>query len=130
MIQCSYPITQQESDMGKSVVTRNINMGLVLSAIESAAEALSVPEIAVKTKLTGNAVSILLNDLEMQRKITRYGCRLSRGSVRFGPFVTPEVRVYEFRPWKPLKQTVVPIRGQGRMAPNIYEGVIFEGASK
>jgi hypothetical protein len=44
--------------------------------------------------------------------------------------VTPEVRVHEFRPWRPLKQTVIPIREQGRMAPNIYEGVIFEGASK
>jgi len=116
--------------MGKSVVTRNINMGLVLSAIESAAEALSVPEIAVKTKLTGNAVSILLNDLEMQRKITRYGSCQTKGSARFGPFVMPEVHVYEFRPWRPQKQTVVPVREQGRLAPNIYEGVIFEGASK
>ena len=116
--------------MGKSVVTRNINMGLVLSAIESAAEALSVPEIAVKTKLTGNAVSILLNDLEMQRKITRYGSCQTKGSTRFGPFVMSEVHVYEFRPWRPQKQTVVPVREQGRLAPNIYEGVIFEGASK
>ena len=29
-----------------------------------------------------------------------------------------------------MGKSVVPIRGQGRMAPNIYEGVIFEGASK
>ena len=115
--------------MNNSIVKRNINLELVLQAIESASEAISVPDIAVKTKLTGNAVSMLLNDLEMQRKITRYGSRLSRGSVRFGPFVTPEVRVYEFRPWRPQKQTVVPVREQGRLAPDIYEGVIFIGAS-
>ena len=116
--------------MDNSLVKHNVNLALVLNAIESASEAISVPEIAVKTKLTGNAVTMLLNDLEMQRKITRYGSRLSRGSVRFGPFVMPEVRVHEFRPWRPLKQTVIPIRDQGRMAPNIYEGVIFKGASK
>ena len=115
--------------MDNSIVKRNVNLELVLQAVESASEAIGVPEIAVKTKLTGNAVSMLLNDLEMQRKITRYGSRLSRGSVRFGPFVMPEVRVHEFRPWRPLKQTVVPIREQGRMAPNIYEDVIFMGAS-
>jgi len=114
----------------KAITTRKVNLALVLNAIESSPTMLSIPEIAVKTKLTGNAVSMLLNDLEMQRKITRYGSRLSRGSARFGPFVMPEVRVYEFRPWRPLKQTVIPIRDQGRMAPNIYEGVIFEGASK
>ena len=116
--------------MDNSLVKRNVNLELVLQAIESASEAIGIPEIAVKTKLTGNAVTMLLNDLEMQRKITRYGSRLSRGSVRFGPFVMPEVRVHDFRPWRPLKQTVIPIRDQGRMAPNIYEGVIFEGASK
>lgn len=116
--------------MDNSIVKRNVNLELVLQAVESASEAIGVPEIAVKTKLTGNAVSMLLNDLEMQRKITRYGSRLSRGSVRFGPFVMPEVHIHEFRPWRPQKQTVVPVREQGRMAPNIYEGVIFEGASK
>jgi hypothetical protein len=116
--------------MTKAIMTRKINTALVLHAVESASGTLSVLEIAVKTKLTGNAVNMLLNDLEMQRKITRYGSRLSRGSVRFGPFVMPEVRVHEFRPWRPQKQTVVPIRDQGRMAPNIYEGVIFKGASK
>ena len=114
----------------KAITTRKVNLALVLNAIESSPTKLSIPEIAVKTKLTGTTVSLLLNDLEMQRKITRYGSRLSRGSVRFGPFVMPEVRVHEFRPWRPLKQTVIPIRDQGRMAPNIYEGVIFEGASK
>ena len=116
--------------MTKAIMTRKINTALVLHAVESASEAISVPEIAVKTKLTGTSISLLLNDLEMQRKITRYGSRLSRGSVRFGPFVMPEVRVHEFRPWRPLKQTVVPIREQGRLAPDIYEGVIFIGASK
>ena len=116
--------------MDRSIVKRNVNLELVLQAVESASEAIGVPEIAVKTKLTGNAVTMLLNDLEMQRKITRYGSRQTKGSARFGPFVMPEVRVYEFRPWRPLKQTVIPIREQGRMAPNIYEGVIFKGASK
>ena len=115
--------------MNNSIVKRNINLELVLQAIESASEAISIPEIAVKTKLTGTAVSLLLNDLEMERKITRYGSCQTKGSVRFGPFVTPEVRVYEFRPWRPQKQTVVPVREQGRLAPDIYEGVIFIGAS-
>ena len=114
----------------KAITTRKVNLALVMNAIESSPTMLSIPEIAVKTKLTGTAVSLLLNDLEMERKITRYGSCQTKGSARFGPFVMPEVRVYEFRPWRPLKQTVIPIREQGRMAPNIYEGVIFEGASK
>ena len=114
----------------KAITTRNVNLELVLNAIESSPTMLSIPEIAVKTKLTGTSVSLLLNDLEMERKITRYGSCQTKGSARFGPFVMPEVRVHEFRPWRPLKQTVIPIRDQGRMAPNIYEDVIFMGASK
>ena len=113
----------------KAITTRKVNLALVLNAIESASGTLSVLEIAAKTKLTANAVGMLLNDLEMERKITRYGSCQTKGSARFGPFVMPEGHVYEFRPWRPQKQTVVPIREQGRMAPNIYEDVIFMGAS-
>jgi len=113
----------------KAITTRKVNLALVLNAIESSPTKLSIPEIAVKTKLTGRAISLLLNDLEMERKITRYGSRETKGSARFGPFVMPEVYIHEFRPWRPQKQTVVPIREQGRLAPNIYDGVIFIGAS-
>ena len=115
--------------MTKAIMTRKINTALVLHAVESASGTLSVLEIAAKTKLTANAVGMLLTELEIQRKVTRYGSTPSRGMMRFGPFVMPEVRVYEFRPWRPQKQTVIPVREQGRMAPNIYEDVIFMGAS-
>lgn len=114
----------------KAITTRKVNLALVLHAIESSPTRLGIPEIAVKTNLTGTTVSLLLNDLEMERKITRYGSCQTKGSARFGVFVMPEVRIHEFRPLRPQKQTVIPIRDQGRMAPNIYEGVIFEGASK
>lgn len=113
----------------KAITTRKVNLALVLHAVESSPARLSVPEIAVKTNLTGTTVSFLLNELETERKITRYGSSRTKESSRFGPFVMPEVRVYEFRPLRPQKQTVVPVREQGRLAPDIYKDVIFIGAS-
>jgi hypothetical protein len=112
----------------KSMTTRDHNIAMIKGFIESSDREWTSLELATKIGSTSRAVNLILCEMETEKLVTRSGTSRAMG-VRWGRYRAPEVRVYEFKPLKPLKSTVIPVRGNGKIAPDIYKGVIFIGAS-
>jgi hypothetical protein len=116
----------------KKTSSRSINMALVLSTFASPETRMTVTEISARTKLTLPTTNSVLNDLEHERKITRFGHRVSAGGsgVVFGLYVGPvAANPFEFRPLRPQRSTVIPIREGGRIAPDLYKDIILTSIS-
>lgn len=113
----------------KAILTREHNMAFILGIIRTTDRQWTSEEIATKTQLTPKAVTLILYDLERERLVTRHGMSRVIG-VRWSQYEEPQMRVFEFKPLKPLKSTVIPVRGNGRLAPDIYRDVVFVGVSR
>lgn len=117
----------------KAIAKRDL-MGIQAQyLLDRAVGPLTTDQIAEALGTTPKATNLILLGLEKDQRATKLGISRNYGGlgVRWTRY-TPPVAAYvpEFRPLKPLRQTVIPIRENGRMAPDISDEATVSLLSK